>query len=215
MERILFAKGDKEQQRGVLRLLSEAFGGRYLHYYELQLESLASPSTTFLLEEGGNIIAHIQVVPYLGRIHAEGERLKCAYLYAVCTSQSMQGKGVMSQLLDSVIAEDLKKRGYQQAILVPADQGLIEYYRRFGFLLMEGGIYLRAPKEEFPAIRPGDEALFYIESAEELDSQFSPSQVITPKSKWLPFVPKQVGWMSLPIDSELLPLDTILVNPLI
>lgn len=216
MERVLFAKGDLEQRRKILRLLSEAFGHKYIHYYELHLDTLATPESTILLEERGEIIAHIQVVPYIAKIHADGSRLKCAYLYAVCTAKSMQGKGIMSGLLKSILADELSALCYQHAILVPADEDLVGYYTKFGFHFMEGEIYLKAPKESFPAIRPSEEAIFYLSSAEELDAQFASTPTLAhSKAKWIPFKPKQVGWMSFSLDSAPLPLDTILVNPLV
>lgn len=217
MQKVLYTKSNKEQRRSLLRLLSEAFGHQYLHYYELHLDTLATPQSTLLLGESDEeILAHIQLVPYFAKIHPAAAPLNCAYLYAVCTAKSHQGRGIMSEWIDSLLRTELAALGYHQAILVPADLGLIDYYKKLDFTTMKGGIYLKAPRDYYPAIRPSEVAEDYIECAYELDAQFS--ELPAPQKtlqKWHPFMPKQVGWMSFALSGEPLPRETILINPLV
>lgn len=49
------------------------------------------------------------------------------YIYACATKKEYRGKGYMSRLLTSVIAEG------KPMLLKPADSGLIRFYRRLGF----------------------------------------------------------------------------------
>lgn len=57
---------------------------------------------------------------------------KWAYLYAVVTAPEFRGRGLCRRLLAQ--AESLwKEMGYAGALLVPADEGLREMYRKLGY----------------------------------------------------------------------------------
>lgn len=219
MERVLFSRSDKEQHRSILRLLCEAFGHQYLHYYELHLEALASADSTILLADKGEIVAHIQVVSYDAKLSSSLGLRRCAYLYAICTAESHRGAGIMTKLMRDLFNGELRAKGYDFAILVPADTDLIAYYERLDMRLMSGSIFMKAPKEAYPVIRPGLDAECYMDSAAELDAQFEELTYSKGSScrfpqKWVPFTPKQVGWMSYPLAKDIMPEDTMLVNPL-
>ena len=57
---------------------------------------------------------------------------KLAYIYAVATLKSHQGRGLAGKLLRET-HEILKNQGYAGAILVPAGESLFGYYQRFGY----------------------------------------------------------------------------------
>ena len=55
-----------------------------------------------------------------------------AYLYAVATDAAYRGRGLCRKLTEQA-HRILKERGYAGAILVPADPGLFEMYRKMGY----------------------------------------------------------------------------------
>lgn len=57
---------------------------------------------------------------------------KAAYLYGIATFKMHQGKGIGSKLVLEGVAY-LKKQGYAVILLVPAEESLFGYYKRFGF----------------------------------------------------------------------------------
>lgn len=63
---------------------------------------------------------------------AEFQGKKIAYLYAIATAKTEQGKGYCSALMRSTHAF-LKERGYCAAMLCPASEKLFEFYRRLGY----------------------------------------------------------------------------------
>ena len=57
---------------------------------------------------------------------------KIAYVYAVAIAPSLQGLGLGTALMDN-IHQQLLQDGYRSALLVPGNEGLRQYYRRFGY----------------------------------------------------------------------------------
>ena len=57
---------------------------------------------------------------------------KAAYIYGVATKKAQRGKGYSTALLKKC-HELLKSEGYSAAILVPADEGLFNFYGRLGY----------------------------------------------------------------------------------
>ena len=57
---------------------------------------------------------------------------KAAYIYGVATKKVQRGKGYSTSLLKKC-HELLQKKGYSAAILVPADEGLFNFYGRLGY----------------------------------------------------------------------------------
>ena len=189
---------DKVQEKALLALLVEAFG-TYEPYYEAQLSLVADAENTLLYyDEGDELVAHIQVVPYEATT-VEGKRLKVAYLYAICTAKMYQGQGIMGEMLKETLAQ-LPTKGYNVSALVPAEESLIGYYRPFGFEMMTGGTPSSVSSDIAPVVRPCKEAKAFNRRAYELDIDLYGSSEPKPL----------VGWMLHPLSStELpLPLDT-------
>lgn len=57
---------------------------------------------------------------------------KIAYIYAVVTDPRHRGRGLCRQLMEKT-HDLLKEQGYASVMLVPADEGLREMYRRMGY----------------------------------------------------------------------------------
>ena len=58
--------------------------------------------------------------------------LSAAYLYAVATDEDYRGQGLCRALL-AFAEKELKKRGTEAVLLVPADEGLAAMYERLGY----------------------------------------------------------------------------------
>ncbi|MDO4770744.1 GNAT family N-acetyltransferase [Porphyromonas sp.] len=196
---------DREQEKALLELLVEAFGP-YEPYYSAQLRIVASREATLLYcEKGGLLVAHIQIVPYEG-MTVSGRRLKVAYLYAICTAKSHQGKGIMTAMLRETL-DMLPSLGYDSAALVPAEESLIGYYEPFGFRMMSGKTPLSVPAGILPVVRAGKEAKAFNRQSYELDIQLYGSSDPKPL----------IGWMLHPLMAEELPLplDTPFEAPMV
>ena len=57
---------------------------------------------------------------------------KLAYIYAVATDETFQGKGFCRSLMEST-HRHLEKAGYWGAIVVPGDRGLFDLYEKLGY----------------------------------------------------------------------------------
>ncbi len=67
-----------------------------------------------------------------GYITAEGKIFEGRYLYAAATDLKHRGKGIMAKLIREA-QEYIKDKNLSFICLVPADNGLYDYYARFGF----------------------------------------------------------------------------------
>lgn len=63
---------------------------------------------------------------YLVDCICDGEKSK--YVYAACTLENMQKKGIMSKLLDYC------KENFKSFCLIPADEGLVDFYYQRGLI---------------------------------------------------------------------------------
>lgn len=61
-----------------------------------------------------------------------GESHRAAYLYAVCTQPAFRRQGLCRALLRHTL-DDLRRRGYAFAALVPSEEGLFDFYGALGF----------------------------------------------------------------------------------
>ena len=57
---------------------------------------------------------------------------RLAYLYAVAVSPEHQGKGLGSAMMDA-LHQTLAAQGYDAVLLVPGEEGLRQFYGRFGY----------------------------------------------------------------------------------
>lgn len=57
---------------------------------------------------------------------------KIAYLYAVATAKTHQGKGLARKLMESTHTI-LKEKGYAGAVLVPGNERLFDFYKKMGY----------------------------------------------------------------------------------
>ena len=55
-----------------------------------------------------------------------------AYLYAIATAAEWRGRGFAGGLIREAI-DISRARGYKAVMLIPSNESLVEYYKRFGF----------------------------------------------------------------------------------
>ncbi len=82
-----------------------------------------------------NLLTHSEqgrVVSMLNIVELQTDYGPTAYLYAIATEAEWRGRGLASALISQAIAI-ARERGYGAVMLIPADEKLVEYYKRFGF----------------------------------------------------------------------------------
>lgn len=75
---------------------------------------------------------------------------KVAYIYAVATHEAYRGRGLCRSLMEDT-HETLREQGYGGAVLVPADEGLVSLYAKFGYRSFCSVEKAAAPMENMPA----------------------------------------------------------------
>lgn len=91
---------------------------------EFETELFKAPIKTLKIR--GETVSQLFLLPC--NIVKNGKPYKSQYIYAVSTKKDSRKKGYMEKLLNSVLREtdDI-------LILRPSDDGLTEYYKKFGF----------------------------------------------------------------------------------
>ena len=120
-----FEQPGKDQIPQMIRLWKEVFG-EYDGFWELFLETAFLPDHCRCITEDGQAIAGL----YWFDCSCGTDRI--AYVYAVATDPRYRGKGLCRMLMAEVHTL-LKDQGYDSVMLVPADPGLREMYRKMGY----------------------------------------------------------------------------------
>lgn len=109
----------------LLKLWKEAFGD-HNGFWEMFLETAFAPQRCrCILEEDA-------VTAALCWFDTECRGEKMAYIYAVVTDPAHRGRGLCRALLEDTHRR-LAAQGYTAALLVPAEEGLREMYRKLGY----------------------------------------------------------------------------------
>ena len=95
-----------------------AFGGRY------------PLGNTWILEEENKLACAVSLLPCAWE--KGGEQYRGFYLYGLGTLPEYRGKGYATKLTEQVLAH-LKEKEAAFAVLMPAEPGLFDFYRRQGF----------------------------------------------------------------------------------
>lgn len=109
----------------LLALWKEVFG-EYNGFWELFLDTAFRPDHCRCVTEAGQVTAGL----YWFDCSCGSDRI--AYVYAVVTSPAHRGKGLCRKLMADVHIL-LKQLGYDSVLLVPAEEGLWEMYRKMGY----------------------------------------------------------------------------------
>lgn len=82
-----------------------------------------------------NLLTHSEqgsVVAMLNIVELPTDYGPTAYLYAIATDEKWRGRGFASELIRQAI-DVSRERGYGAVMLIPSEESLVEYYKRFGF----------------------------------------------------------------------------------
>lgn len=120
-----FEQPSHEHLPRLVHLWKEAFG-EYDGFWELFLDTGYLPDHCRCILENGQPIAGL----YWFDCSCCSDKI--AYIYAVVTDPDHRGRGLCRKLMADVHVH-LKNQGYASAMLVPADEGLREMYRKMGY----------------------------------------------------------------------------------
>ena len=120
-----FEHPGKAQIPQLVKLWKEAFG-EYDGFWELFLETGFLTDHCRCITENGHPIAGL----YWFDCSCSADKI--AYIYAVVTDPRHRGRGLCRALMEDV-HDLLKSQGYASAMLVPADDGLRQMYRKMGY----------------------------------------------------------------------------------
>lgn len=109
----------------LLRLWKDAFGD-WNGFWEQFLQTAFSPSRCRCMLDGSQIAAS------LCWFNTECAGQKHAYLYAVVTNPAYRGQGLCRRLMENTHVH-LSGLGYAGALLVPANEGLRDMYRKMNY----------------------------------------------------------------------------------
>ena len=85
---------------------------------------------TLLYFENNSPVASLQMLPYYFTFY--GVQIPISYISGACTLPEFRNKGLMGKLLIQSF-EVMKERKIPLSILIPADNQLCSYYKKFGF----------------------------------------------------------------------------------
>ena len=97
---------------------------------QLYFNKVYKPDETIILFTEETIIASLQMIPY--RIKNGGNFLQGGYISGAMTHPDYRKKGYMDKLLQ-VSFDEMIKKDYDYAFLIPQEEGLIDMYAKYGF----------------------------------------------------------------------------------
>jgi len=142
------------QTQQLLQLWKTVFG-EYDGFWELFLENGFLPDHCRCITEAGQVLSAL----YWFDCRCSSDKI--AYVYAVATDPPHRGQGLCRRLMEDTHAL-LKGRGYASILLVPAEEGLREMYRKLGYrdctFVSEFSCGAGEPPVPLRAIGPGEYA---------------------------------------------------------
>ncbi|MCH5217261.1 MAG: GNAT family N-acetyltransferase [Muribaculaceae bacterium] len=111
-------------------LWKETFGDSPA-YVSLVFDNYFTPARVEYHEEDGELVAAMLGVPYEFR-NGLGQTIKGLYLCGLATCREWRRKGIMSTLIESANRK-AHEEGYDFTFLIPADEGMRQYYLDRGY----------------------------------------------------------------------------------
>ena len=122
---MIFKYPGNEEISQLLNLWKNVFG-EYDGFWELFRNVAFLPDYCRCITENGQVIAGLYW------FDCSCGKDKIAYVYAVVTDPAHRGRGLCRKLMEDVHVL-LKAQNYDSVMLVPADEGLREMYRKLGY----------------------------------------------------------------------------------
>lgn len=96
-------------------------------FIELYFDEKYTDNDTSVIMHRGKPVSALQRLPYT--MTCRGEIIRASYISGACTHPSMRKHGLMTRLLDEAHTS-MYKGGVIVSTLIPANEGLIEFYRK-------------------------------------------------------------------------------------
>ena len=103
-------------------------------FIDFYFDKIYKNDETLLCLENNQPVAALQIIPYL--IKTANQTKSGGYLSGIMTHPDYRKQGYMNKLLQAAFDEMVKK-GYDYAFLIPQEKGLINMYAKYGFRLLE------------------------------------------------------------------------------
>lgn len=119
---------DKKKKQ-IIELWQTCFGDTP-EFIDLFFGQVYQDENALVIEKEGKIVSALQMIPYTMNFY--GKEIPIAYIAGVSTAPAERGKGLMGRLLQKTF-EEMRKRGWVLAVLIPAEKWLFDYYKKNGF----------------------------------------------------------------------------------
>lgn len=99
-------------------------------FVDLYFKKRYSDDINAVIEQDGSMVSSLQMIPY--SMSYCGKIIPLSYVSGACTHPGYRRQGVMGKLLSEVHRKMFLKGGWL-SILIPAHEGLFEYYAKWGY----------------------------------------------------------------------------------
>ena len=118
------------KKEGVKELWMNVFRSDSEEFVKMYFDRVYRDENTFVKEVDTNIVSAVQLIPY--RMTYYGYDIKTGYISGASTLPYFEGKHFMTYLMSEAI-NAAYERGDVLMTLIPANNGLVDFYKRFGF----------------------------------------------------------------------------------
>lgn len=119
-----------KRKDGVKKLWEEVFSSDSKEFVRMYFDRVYRDENTFVKEINNSIVSAVQLIPYFMTYY--GAVIKTGYISGASTLPDFEGKRLMSSLMSEAI-NAAYARGDTFMTLIPANEGLKDFYKRFGF----------------------------------------------------------------------------------
>lgn len=119
---------NKNDKQKLIRLYNSVFPNEE-EFCARFFDIIWSPEKSFVIEDFRQIQSMITYLPL--KLNFLGKSFSASYIYAAATEKSSEKKGLMSRLIKET--EKYFADGYDFLILLVQNEGLLNFYSRFGF----------------------------------------------------------------------------------
>ncbi len=127
---ITIKRGSKKALADIRELWREVF--RDGDFVDTFIDRFYRPSRAFLAYDGKKLVSMLFYMDVGAKYHKK--KMKCAYLYGVATRMSERRQGYFHTLHDAFLSA-ITARGYDMALVIPANESLFTTYRSLGYTL--------------------------------------------------------------------------------
>ena len=106
-------------------------------FLDLFFSKKYKPQNNSFIRKDGKVVSALQRLPY--RMSYAGLDVAVAYVAGASTLPEQRGRGLMTQLLAEA-HECMYREGKVFSLLIPANEGLIDFYARSGYACCKGGV---------------------------------------------------------------------------